>query len=340
MNDANPTGVQPGPPARLHHRFAVATVLAAVPLLLFGGSVTSLEAGMAIDGWWILEPGRGDHFLLFYPIEKWFRDPGTFVEHTHRLFGTLVGLLSILTVVTTFRLDPRRGARVIASAGLLAVIAQGTLGGFRVLENSPELAFLHGAFAQLVVALLAGCAVVLSPRWRTVERVASGGASGARADSPAPHGHGILTAVFAYAAIFAGAWLRHAASNLALAVHAIFAVGAAMLVFGFASRLRARAEAASEESAAGVLRLQSKRLHQLVGLQILLGVASYLVVFVVVGPTVREVHQSIVPTLHVLVGAMLIAQTVAAVLWTHRIVEKDARANAAPLDVPRTEASR
>ena len=81
------SAASPLSPHRWPHRLALATVVAAIPLLLFGGSVTSLEAGMAIDGWLVLERGRGDHFLFFYPVEKWFRDVGTFVEHSHRLCG-------------------------------------------------------------------------------------------------------------------------------------------------------------------------------------------------------------------------------------------------------------
>ena len=82
-------GVQQAP-SPWPRRLAWATLLAALPLVLFGGTVTTLRAGMAIDGWFVLEPGRGDHFLLAYPLEKWLRDPGTFTEHTHRLFGVLV----------------------------------------------------------------------------------------------------------------------------------------------------------------------------------------------------------------------------------------------------------
>src|SRR5688500_7568632 len=80
-------------------RLALATLALALPLAFFGGSVTTLGAGLAIDGWLILEPGRGDWFLWFYPLEQWFRDVGTFVEHSHRLLGSGVGLLAIATAV-------------------------------------------------------------------------------------------------------------------------------------------------------------------------------------------------------------------------------------------------
>ena len=141
-------------------RLALGTWLAALPLVVLGGSVTTLRAGMAIDGWWVLDRGNGDHFLLAYPIEKWFANAGTFSEHSHRLFGTLVGLLSILLVVAAHR--AQAGALRVRWAwiGLVAVCLQGTLGGFRVLENSPNLAFLHGVVAQVVLAILAANVVL------------------------------------------------------------------------------------------------------------------------------------------------------------------------------------
>ena len=39
-------------------RLALATWLGALPLVVLGGSVTTLRAGMAIDGWWVLDRGH------------------------------------------------------------------------------------------------------------------------------------------------------------------------------------------------------------------------------------------------------------------------------------------
>jgi heme A synthase len=116
-------------------RLALSTLLAAVPLVLFGGTVTTLHAGLAIDGWLVLEPGRGDHFLWLYPVDKWFRDVGTFVEHSHRLFGSVVGLLAIATVIAAFASGNPRRTRVLSVAALLAVVAQGDR-RLRVLERA------------------------------------------------------------------------------------------------------------------------------------------------------------------------------------------------------------
>ena len=72
--------------------------LVLLPLFAFGGSVTTLGAGMAVTGWWNAEGS----FMPFFPIDKWFRDLGTFVEHSHRQFGLVLGLLMIAAVVATW----------------------------------------------------------------------------------------------------------------------------------------------------------------------------------------------------------------------------------------------
>lgn len=299
---------------RWPHRLALATLVAAIPLVVFGGTVTSLQAGMAIDGWLVVEPGRGDYFLLTYPVERWFRDVGTFVEHTHRLFGSLVGFLAIATVVATFVARLGAGARALSVTALLAVCAQGTLGGFRVLENSPELAFLHGAFGQAVFAVLAAQQVATSRRWRDTVPSACKHARPLERLSLAAVG-------VVYATVFLGAWLRHTQTLLGLVLHVAGVIASAALVLALASRLRAAAAARAEGgSDRSVLRGVRARLLALLATQVALGLAAFWIVFVAVGPDAHEVHQSILPTLHVLVGALLLAQTVAAAMWSRRVV--------------------
>jgi cytochrome c oxidase assembly protein subunit 15 len=282
--------------------------VAAIPLLLFGGSVTSLEAGMAIDGWLVLERGHGDHFLFFYPVEKWFRDVGTFVEHSHRLCGALVGLLAIGTVVATFLTPGRRSARVLAVAALAAVCAQGAVGGFRVLENSPGLAFLHGALGQAVFALLAAAAVVLSPRWRA----AKAGEPRERTDL----GRLALgTCAVVYLTIFMGAWLRHSGALVALAAHLVVMLVATVCVLALA---RGLSTVSGEGSGRAPLRGARRRLLALLAVQLTLGALSFLVLHVMPTPAAQALHDSLFPTLHVLFGALLLAQCVECAMWSGR----------------------
>ena len=174
-------------------------------LVLFGASVTTMGAGMAVKGWLMPEGELTEGatwFLPLFPLEEWFRDPDTFVEHTHRMFGIVVGLLSIATVAATHLLDKRAVAKAAAWIGLVAISVQGVLGGTRVLEDSQHLAFLHGAFGQLVFAVLCGVTLVLSPLFQdppSLDRALAGRISG-RAK---------VASFLIYGQVLLGAWFRH-----------------------------------------------------------------------------------------------------------------------------------
>ena len=304
-------------------RLALGTWLAALPLVVLGGSVTTLRAGMAIDGWWVLDRGNGDHFLLAYPIEKWFANAGTFTEHSHRLFGTLVGLLSILLVVAAHR--ARAGALRVRWAwiGLVAVCLQGTLGGFRVLENSPNLAFLHGVIAQVVLAILAANVVLNDSAF-----AASRGREHSRAAGLARASRLAIAAVFAQ--IFLGAWLRHTGNDLALVAHIAFAAIAAGAVIVLARGLR---EVRDAELAS-----QAKRLFVLILVQVALGLVALVAIVLVSGGFTAEVStaETISATAHVLFGAFTLQATVAAAMWiSRRLVPQAATVPAAGLEVTR-----
>lgn len=300
-------------------RLAFAAAVLALPLVAFGGTVTTLHAGLAIDGWWILEPGRGDHFLWFYPVEKWFRDIGTFVEHTHRLIATGVGLLATATVIATFAADRRPSARVLALAGLLAVCGQGLIGGLRVLEKSEGLAFLHGALGQAVFAVLVAVAIGLSPRWQEQRQTPCKHARRLGRQSLLALGLGSL-------AIVAGAWLRHPMpgeplSHVALGAHLIGALATVAAALALARTLLATAEAgaAGGEDRSILLTLR-RRLLAVLLLQVLLGLGAFWIVVLAPPEGQPGLHGSFFPTAHVVMGALLLAQLTAAALWSRRTV--------------------
>jgi cytochrome c oxidase assembly protein subunit 15 len=303
-------------------RLAFATALAAVPLVLFGGSVTTLGAGMAVDGWLIAE-GR---FLLFFPVDAWFRNLETFVEHTHRLFGVLVGVLALGTVLATVAGDARTAARGAALLGLGAIVLQGVLGGFRVLEASPALAFLHGALAQTVFALLVGVAVVLSPAWRD--------APASRVESRAARS--IRSALwFALVATFAqvvlGAWYRHALrpveipeAGMRFLLHAFGALLALVALLRLAAAL-AGLEAPARAEPAGRALLAAKRwITRILVAQLLLGFLAWIGrssapgeasgAPVAIGPLEWSVS-----VLHVLGGGLLLSLCAYVLLWSKRL---------------------
>ena len=294
--------VPPTTPSPWPRRFAFAAAACAVPLFAFGGSVTTLEAGMAVEGWWNAE----GHFLPLFPVEKWFRDPETFVEHTHRLFGMLVGLLSIAMVVATFRCDPRPRAKVLASAALLAVCAQGTLGGFRVLENAPRLAFLHGVLGQAVFALLVGTAAYLSRGWIDARASKQERASSAR-------GLTLAALLGCFAQVALGAWYRHGLRPTPVADAStrfeLHLVGALVLFLLIAAASTALAKADSAP-----LRRIARGLRVLLGVQLVLGIAA----FAANAPEGVTAAELVLSVAHVVGGALLLAWCALGAMWARR----------------------
>lgn len=286
-------------------RFALATLLAAVPLVFLGGSVTSLHAGMAIDGWLVVDPGKGDWFMPFYPLELWMRDLGSRVEHSHRLFGTLVGCLAIATVVAAFAARASRTVKTTAIVSLLAIIAQGTLGGFRVLENSEHLAFLHGAIGQAVFATIGAVMVTSSRRFQLARHEPS---LAAQRVLPVA----LLATAVVYLQIVLGAWLRHGHDDLVLLAHLLTVVLVVAAVLVLAKALRGAGEASA------LARLPRWLFTALV-VQAVLGIIAFMSVYRFVGPNPTTMNQALFPTLHVVGGAALLASTLAAVLWSWRV---------------------
>jgi cytochrome c oxidase assembly protein subunit 15 len=78
------------------HRFAVLTAIATFLLLGAGGLVTSNEAGMSVPDW----PNSYGYNMFAFPISKW--TGGIFYEHTHRLWASVVGLMTYVLVLWIF----------------------------------------------------------------------------------------------------------------------------------------------------------------------------------------------------------------------------------------------
>src|SRR3972149_1160838 len=107
------------------HWFAVATAAATLPLVFVGALVTSYDVGMAVPDW----PTTFGYNMFTYP---WLEAAwGVFVEHSHRLLGSLVGLMTVVLAVWLWAVDARRWLRWLGVAAVAAVIGQGVLGGLR-----------------------------------------------------------------------------------------------------------------------------------------------------------------------------------------------------------------
>ncbi len=162
MSDSDSIEAAEQPPARGLHRLAVLAVCLVWPLIWVGGLVTTYDAGMAVPDW----PATYGYNLFLYPYKTWLLGPfDLFIEHGHRLLGAVVGLVAIAIVAAAYFREPRRWVFVLALGLLTAVIAQGVLGGMRVVLGDRTLAMVHGCFGPAFFCLCVAAAVVTSRMW-------------------------------------------------------------------------------------------------------------------------------------------------------------------------------
>lgn len=208
------------------HRLAWLTAVVALLPISVGAVVTTVGAGMAFADW----PTSDGHGMLTYP---WLRSTGDqFLEHGHRLAGMLIGVVTLLLTGLAFVVPCRLAVRGVVVAMLLAVIAQGLLGGSRVIRNEQVLALLHGQFAGWVFSLMGLLVAMTGPLWLREAPIANpqrGGAALALA---------VLTLVLLLVQFLLGGLLRHLGTGLAWLVHPWFALAVLAAAIGQAIMAR------------------------------------------------------------------------------------------------------
>jgi cytochrome c oxidase assembly protein subunit 15 len=291
------------------HRFATLLAGCTVILLAAGGMVTSTRSGLAVPDW----PNTYGHFMFSFPFEKMVG--GILYEHGHRMIASVVGMLTIVLAVWTWRVDERRWVRWLGVAALATVILQGLLGGLTVLLRLPApISVGHAALAQLFFCITVSIALFTSRGWRTP-------AAPLPADVTlqviAP-----LTSLLIYAQIILGATMRHREAGLAIpdfpwayghlvppfwstdiAIHYAHRVGALVVTFLL---LAVAAHVLWRHRDAVLLRRPAVLMIVLVLMQLTLGA------FVVLTGL-----QPIVNTAHLVNGALLLAASVVLSLRSH-----------------------
>ncbi len=284
-------------------RFAVIAAVAVVPLVAIGGVVTSTETGMAVPDW----PNTYGSNMFLYPLSRMTGD--IYLEHTHRLFGALVGLTTMTLMIFTLRVDKRGVARGAVIAAFALVVAQGVLGGQRVVLDHRPLAVVHGVTGQAFLAFMIALAALLSERWRrapAAEPLPGGGLQRGL-------GWALLIALILQLAL--GAVARHFEGRPgalhALITHAFFSLAP----FGLALALGMRTKAALGRDRL-FKRLGSGLTHT-VSLQMLLGVAAIWAVLAhLESDPVVEVALA---TAHQANGALVLALATLTLAWSIRL---------------------
>jgi len=153
--------------ARWVHAWAWTVALTIFPLIWVGGLVTTQDAGMAVPDW----PGTYGYNMFAYPIYAWVYGPfDLLVEHGHRLLGSLAGLLVIGLCISAWMSESRPWVRQLCFGLLVAIVAQGVLGGARVLLDARTLAMIHGCTGPLVFGLAAAIVTVTSSWWKQEDK--------------------------------------------------------------------------------------------------------------------------------------------------------------------------
>jgi cytochrome c oxidase assembly protein subunit 15 len=162
---------------------------------------------MSVPDW----PNSYGYNMFLFPPRLWIG--GILYEHTHRLMGTVVGMLSIVLCAWAWKVEPRRWVRRLATGVLGAVIVQGVLGGLRVVLVELDLAIVHACFAQAFFCLTALMCVVTSRWWFEARGVSE----------PRDANEGRRLIALASACLFAiylqlivGAMMRHYQAGLAI----------------------------------------------------------------------------------------------------------------------------
>jgi heme A synthase len=203
--------------------------------------------------------------------------------------------------------SPGRWFRVVAALGLVAVMIQGLLGGYRVFLDQlmgTQLAAIHGSFGQVTLALLTATVVLSAPR---------------RRDDSLPLSERFTLSNLTVALVAGvvlqlvwGVWVRHLASPVAQRLHILTAFVVVGLVVAVLIRVFKSPPTRSHLGGYAWL------LGFIVVGQLVLGVEAYLGKFALTGPEALKPPElraitsygAVVRTAHTLLGAALLTTVV------------------------------
>lgn len=178
-------------------------------LVTLGAFTTSIGAGMAFPDWPLSDGSVNPH--------GWLTNLSMFAEHSHRLSGTTMGLITIALAVWLWRTESRGWLRKLGWWALAIVVVQGVLGGTRVLLDPVHvpgfdmtlgqmLRIPHGVLAQVFVCVLFAIAASCTRGW--IERP--------RPVSRAVRGLGLACAALLFIQLTIAATMRHNNAGLAI----------------------------------------------------------------------------------------------------------------------------
>jgi len=297
-------------------------------LVTLGAFTTSIAAGMAFPDWPLSNGSINP--------QGWLQDITMFAEHSHRLSGMLMGLISIGLTSWLWRREERAWLRWLGLAVLATIIFQGFLGGFRVLLNNWQIPGMtmsvgealripHGILAQITVCLLFGIALGSSKTW--IENKVPVSCSLRRL--------GTISCALVLLQLVIAVTMRHNYAGLAIPTfpystpqgdllpalwdfrvaihfaHRAMAVVLGVTLVSFAWKIRA------DRGSSTLMHIGAVALVVLLAVQIALG-----------AEIIWRLRQPQVTTTHVLVGSLILALTFSLNLLAHRdVIEGETQAS-------------
>ncbi len=300
-------------------RFAWVVALSYLPLIAVGGLVTSTESGLAVPDSFTTYGAIG----ILFPLSL-MDDIRIYMEHSHRIFGTFSGVATLVLVVRMFGGAGRMLPRVMSVVLLVGVSVQGIMGALRVSEESQALAAVHGVLAQLVFALAIAVGVVSSQRWESVHP----------SDEGIDYARSTRTMLLVAAGAMGiqlvfGSMTRHTESGHALMSHIGFSFIVLLLVLIAGAKC---IRLGKVDSKSGAIRPYGSVIHGLITVQFVLGWGA-----LAMTRTGDEGHpelpragelanahgirvgETLIATSHHVIGALLLAAVVGALMWAVRI---------------------
>ena len=288
-------------------------------LVTLGAFTTSIGAGMAFPDWPLSNGSLNPH--------GWLEDISMFAEHSHRLTGTMMGLITIMLAVWLARTEVRAWLRKLGWWALGIVVLQGVIGGQRVkldalhvpgfeMSFGQMLRIPHGVLAQIYVCILIAVAVACSRNW--LERGAPIGAAVRKA--------GLVCCALLFVQLTIAAVMRHNAAGLAIYTFPLSTPEGALLpakwdfrvAIHFAHRAMAVVLAVAlpiftflvrrDQASTMAMRAAASALISLLVLQILLG-----------AQIIWSGRAASMTTAHVVVGALTLATT----FWLTWVAHRD-----------------
>jgi cytochrome c oxidase assembly protein subunit 15 len=278
----------------LLHRLAVITACVAMLPIVVGALVTTMRWGMAFLDW----PTSDGYGMFRFPWLASIGQADKFTEHAHRLAGALVGMAAIVLAACVFWKERRGWTQALAASILLAVVAQGLLGGLRVVRDAEVAAMVHGSLAAVVFAMMGSLALVTGRRWFDADRASRG------ADVQGLKPLALIAPLAIFAQYVLGGLLRHLGT--ALYEHLAFSAVVALLVTAASvGALRSRVE---------LLRRPALVMLAILAVQLALGAGAFVTKFGLqsIGYVAvqHSIPQIVLRTSHTVVGMLLLAVAV------------------------------